>query len=127
MGKELKGKAVYAQGGGPTAVINRSLVGAILEARKHPQIEKFYGARHGVRGIIDEDFLDLSRADAAALEQVAQTPSSALLSTREKPDEEYCRKILEVLKAHDIRYFFYNGGNDSADTCRLVSENADKS
>lgn len=127
MAKQLKGKAVIAQGGGPTAVINESLVGAVLEARKYPQIEAVYGARHGVRGIVDEDFLDLSRVPAGHLEAVAKTPSSALLSTREKPDEEYCRKILDVLKAQDVRYFFYNGGNDSADTCRIIGEAAEKS
>ncbi len=121
---KLSGKAVVAQGGGPTAVINQSLVGAVLEARKYDCIENVYGARHGVRGIVEEDFMDLSQATTHNLEMVARTPSSGMLSTRDKPDEEYCNRIFEVLKAHDVRYFYYIGGNDSADTCRIVNENA---
>jgi 6-phosphofructokinase 1 len=125
--KKITGKAVIAQGGGPTAVINQSLVGAVLQARKYPWIENIYGARHGVRGIVNEDFLDLTQATTHNLEMVARTPSSAMLSTRDKPDAEYCAKIFDSLKAHDVRYFFYCGGNDSADTCRIVNENAMKS
>lgn len=123
----LKGKVVIAQGGGPTAVINQSLVGAALESRKFPQVERVYGAVHGVRGIINEDFLDLTQETTHNLECVANTPSSALFSTRDKPDEKYCKEIFEVLKAHDVRYFFYIGGNDSASTVNIVNENAKKS
>jgi 6-phosphofructokinase 1 len=123
---KITGKAVVAQGGGPTAVINQSLVGAILQARKYPWIENIYGARHGVRGIIEEDFLDCTQATTHNLEMVARTASSGMLSTRDKPDAEYCAKIFDVLRAHDVRYFYYIGGNDSADTCRIVNENADK-
>lgn len=121
---KLVGKAVIAQGGGPTAVINQSLVGAVLEARKYDCIENVYGALHGVSGIVDEDFMDLSQATTHNLEMVARTPSSGMLSTRVKPDAEYCNKVFEVLKAHDVRYFYYCGGNDSADTCRIVNDNA---
>jgi ATP-dependent phosphofructokinase / diphosphate-dependent phosphofructokinase len=121
---KLSGKAVVAQGGGPTAVINQSLIGVVQEARKFDCIENIYGALHGVSGIINEDFLDLTQATSHNLEMVAKTPSSGMLSTRDKPDEEYCSKIFEVLKAHDVRYFYYIGGNDSADTCRIVNENA---
>ena len=121
---KLVGKALVAQGGGPTAVINQSLVGVVLEARKFPEITKVYGARHGVRGILNEDFLDLTQATTHNLEQVALTPSSALGSTRDKPDEEYCKKMFKVMLAHEIRYFFYIGGNDSSDTCRIVNEQA---
>lgn len=121
---KLAGRAVIAQGGGPTAVINQSLAGAVLEARKHDCIENVYGALHGVRGIIDENFLDLSQATTHNLERVACTPSSCILSTRDKPDEQYCARIFDVLMAHGVRYFFYCGGNDSADTCRIVNENA---
>jgi 6-phosphofructokinase len=121
---KLTGKAVIAQGGGPTAVINQSLVGAVLQARKYDCIENIYGAMHGVRGIINEDFLDLTQATTHNLEMVAQTPSSGMFSTRDKPDAEYCAKVFDVLKAHDVRYFYYCGGNDSADTCRIVNENA---
>jgi 6-phosphofructokinase 1 len=120
------GKLVIAQGGGPTAVINQSLVGAVLEARRFPQIEQIYGARHGVRGIVDQDFLDLSHETRANLEAVAATPSSALGSTRDKPDVVYCRSILASLKAHGAAWFLYIGGNDTADTVRIVSQEAAK-
>ena len=120
----LKGKVLVAQGGGPTAVINQSLVGVVLEARKFAQVEKIYGALHGVRGIVNEDFLDLTQETVANLEAVAATPSSALGSTRDKPDREYCKNIFQSLKAHGISWFFYIGGNDSSDTVRIVSEEA---
>ena len=112
-------KILVAQGGGPTAVINQSLVGAVLEARRFPQVARVYGALHGVRGIVDEDFVDLTQETRHNLEQVARTPASALGSTRDKPDLKYCRNILAVLQAHDIGYFFYIGGNDSSDTVRI--------
>lgn len=121
---ELKGKVVIAQGGGPTAVINQSLVGAVLESRKFPQITKVYGAVNGVEGIVNERFMDLTRETTNNLEKVAGTPASALLSTRVKPDAAYCKEIFRVLKAHDVRYFFYIGGNDSSDTVRIVNEQA---
>lgn len=120
----LEGKVVVAQGGGPTAVINQSLVGVVLESRKFNQITKVYGAINGVSGIINEDFLDLTQETTHNLEQVAITPSSALFSTREKPDEAYCKEIFKVFKAHNVRYFFYIGGNDSADTVRIVNQQA---
>ena len=118
--------AVIGQSGGPTAVINQSLVGAVLELKKHPQIGSILGARHGVRGIINGDFIPLEHTPADLLERVAQTPSAALGSTRDKPDEAYCQKILEAFKKHNVGYFLYIGGNDSADTARIVSEMADK-
>ena len=123
----LEGNVLVAQGGGPTAVINQSLVGAVLESRKFSQVQKIYGALNGVRGIINEDFLDLTQETTNNLEKVACTPSSALYSTRDKPDNEYCEKIFKVLEAHNIRYFFYIGGNDSADTVRIVNEKATES
>jgi len=118
------GKILVAQGGGPTAVINQSLVGVALEARRFGQIGHIYGAHHGVRGIVDEDFVDLTQETSHNLEQVANTPSSALGSTRDKPDEAYCREIFKVLQAHQIGHFFYIGGNDSSDTVRIVSQEA---
>jgi 6-phosphofructokinase 1 len=121
---KLEGKVVIAQGGGPTAVINQSLVGVTLEARKFQQVTRVYGALYGVQGIVNEQFVDLTQETTHNLEQVADTPSSALLSTRDKPDESYCKEIFKVLKAHDVRYFFYIGGNDSADTVRIVNEQA---
>jgi 6-phosphofructokinase 1 len=118
------GKVLVAQGGGPTAVINQSLVGIVQESRKYTQITKVYGAVKGVSGIVNEDFLDLTQETTNNLERVAMTPSSALLSTRAKPDSKFCQEIFKVLKAHDIRYFFYVGGNDSAETVRIVNEEA---
>ncbi|HOJ59771.1 MAG TPA: 6-phosphofructokinase, partial [bacterium] len=123
---QLKGKAIIAQGGGPTAVINQSLVGAALECRKFPQVTHVYGARHGVSGIIKEEFVDLTQATSNNLEQVGMTPGAALGSTRDKPDYEYCQKIFNVFKKYDVRYFFYIGGNDSSDTCRIVNQFADQ-
>ncbi len=117
-------KILVAQGGGPTAVINQSLVGVVLEARRMAAVDRIYGAHHGVRGIVDEDFVDLTRETSHNLELVAATPGSALGSTRDKPDLKYCQQIFEVLRAHGIGHFFYIGGNDSSDTVRIVSEQA---
>src|SRR3954463_14992508 len=119
-------KILVAQGGGPTAVINQSLVGVVLEARRFPQVERVYGARHGVRGIVDEELVDLTQETLHNLEQVARTPASALGSTRDKPDLAYCQRILAVLQAHGIGHFFYIGGNDSSDTVRIVADEARK-
>ena len=118
------GKILVAQGGGPTAVINQSLVGVVLEARRFRNVTRIYGALHGVRGIINEEFVDLTQETSHNLELVAATPSSALGSTRDKPDLKYCEQIFEVLKAHEIEHFFYIGGNDSSDTVRIVAEQA---
>ena len=119
-----RGKVLVAQGGGPTAVINQSMAGVVLEARKFRNVELVYGAYHGVSGIVDEEFLDLTQETSHNIEMVADTPSSALGSTRDKPDLKYCQEIFKVLKAHGIGYFFYIGGNDSSDTVRIVSEEA---
>jgi 6-phosphofructokinase 1 len=124
--KTSLGKILIAQGGGPTAVINQSLVGVVLEARQHLEFECVYGACHGVRGILTENFVDLSKESEDDLENVAATPSSALGSSRHKPDVDDCEDILKVLKAHDIRHFFYIGGNDSAETVRLIAQEAQK-
>ncbi len=120
------GKILVAQGGGPTAVINQSLAGVVLEARRHRGIDLVYGARHGVRGIVNEDFVDLTQETSHNMEMVANTPSSALGSTRDKPDLKYCQEIFRTLQAHEIGHFFYIGGNDSSDTVRIVSEEAAK-
>jgi len=120
------GKILVAQGGGPTAVINQSLVGVALEARRFGQVQHIYGAHHGVRGIVNEDFVDLTQETSHNLELVANTPSSALGSTRDKPDIAYCQEIFKVLQAHQIEHFFYIGGNDSSDTVRIVSQEAQK-
>ncbi|MBN1149674.1 6-phosphofructokinase [candidate division WOR-3 bacterium] len=121
---ELVGKALVAQGGGPTAVINQTLAGIILGSKEYSHISRLYGAERGVRGIIEENFLDLSSVSFENIQKVARTPGAALKSTRDKPDSDYCLKIFDKFKKHDIRYFFYIGGNDSADTCRIINEHA---
>jgi len=105
-------------------MINQSVVGVVLEARRFPQIAHVYGARHGVRGVLNEDFINLGETTTQNLEAVAVTPAAGLGLTRDKPDVEYCAKMFKVLQAHDIRCFFYCGGNDSFDTCRIVNEQA---
>ena len=119
-------RILVAQGGGPTAVINQSLAGVVLEARRFGNVERIYGARHGVRGIVNEDFVDLTQETTLHLERVAATTASALGSTRDKPDLAYCQKMLAVLRAHAITHFLYIGGNDSSDTVRIVAEEAAK-
>ena len=113
--------AIVGQSGGPTGVINASLVGVIEEVSKHSEIENLYGAIHAVSGIVKEDFVDLKKLSIEVLEQVANSPSAALGSSRDKPDAEYCEKILNVFKKHDIRYFYYIGGNDSANTAHIIN------
>ncbi len=120
----LKGKVLVAQGGGPTAVINQSFVGVVKEAKKHENVTKVYGAIGGIEGIINEEFIDLTAETEHNLEMVAQTPSSGLLSCRVKPDKEYCLKCFEVMKAHNVRYFFYIGGNDSSDSVKIINQYA---
>jgi len=122
MSKALRGNAVIGQSGGPTAVINQSLVGVVETLRSSRAIGRLLGARHGVRGIVREEFLDLGGISKARWERIANTPAAALGSTREKPDEAYCERIFRVFAKHDVRYFFYVGGNDSADTARIVNE-----
>jgi len=122
----LQGKILVAQGGGPTAVINQSMVGVVLDARRHETVTGVYGALHGVNGILNENFIDLSKESESNLERVGATPCSALGSTRDKPDVEYCRKIFNVLQAHQIGTFFYIGGNDSSDALRILAVEAAK-
>ena len=117
---------VIAQSGGPSMVINQSLVGAVTEARKSPRIGKILGARHGILGILGNDYIDLRKPTPAKLAAIAATPSSALGSCRRKPSEEDCRLIFEAFRKLDVGYFFYIGGNDSADAARIVAEEAEK-
>ena len=124
---ELVGNAIFGQSGGPTSVINASASGVITEALKADNILKVYGAAHGIRGILEENFYNMSLEDWKELELLKTTPSSALGSVRYKladPDEDPTdyNRLLEVFKKYDIRYFFYNGGNDSMDTCNKVSK-----
>lgn len=126
MANSLKGNMLIAQSGGPSMVINQSLVGAIIEAKKHKQIKNIYGALHGIKGVLEEKMIDLRKESKATLEAVAQTSSSALGSVRKKPTGEECVKIFAILRKYDIRYFFYIGGNDSAETANIIHEEARK-
>ncbi len=117
-----RGNAIIAQSGGPTVVINSSLVGVIQAIREKGLADRIYGARHAVRGMVDGDLIELSGIAESRLEAIAATPGATLGSSRDKPDEEYCEKIFKQLASRDIRFFFYIGGNDSADTCRIISE-----
>lgn len=126
MVKKLKGNMLIAQSGGPSMVINQSLVGAVIEARKHPEIQGIYGSLHAIQGVLDENFVDLRKESPANLEKVAATPSSALGTARKKPSEDDCKKIFTILAKYNIRYFFYIGGNDSAEATHIISEEAKK-
>jgi len=123
---KLKGNMLIAQSGGPTVVINQSLVGAIIEAKKHKEIKRVYGSLHGVKGILEENFVDLKKESISNLKKVAFTPCAALGSVRKKPTEEECEKIFKIMQKYDVRYFFYIGGNDSAETAHILNENAKK-
>lgn len=126
--KNLVGAMIFGQSGGPSSVINSSAAGVFIEALKHPdRITAVYGAAHGIKGILDEDFYDMGKEDIKELELLKNTPSSALGSVRYKlkpveVDETDYKRILEVFKKYNIRYFFYNGGNDSMDTCNKISK-----
>ena len=127
MMSELKGACIFGQSGGPTAVINASAAGVFQEALTQPAITAVYGAAHGIRGMLDEVFYDMSREEPEELQLLCTTPSSALGSVRykladaDKDDKDY-RRLLEVFRKYNIRYFFYNGGNDSMDTCNKISK-----
>lgn len=118
----IPGNAVIGQSGGPTAVINASLAGVVEGLQSIGAVKKILGMRHGVRGLTKDSLIDLSDLGSHTLDALCHTPSAALGSTRDKPDAEYCKRIFESCRKHDIRYFFYLGGNDSSDTCRIVNE-----
>lgn len=124
---ELKGACIIGQSGGPSSVINSSAYGAIRAALDSPVITKVYGAANGIRGVLDDKLYIMDMEDAAELELLKYTPSSALGSCRykiadpDKDDTDY-KRILEIFKKYDVRYFFYNGGNDSMDTCNKISK-----
>ena len=117
-----RGNALIGQSGGPTCVINQSLVGLVEACVASEAVGQVYGALHGIAGILDENLIDLGRESAATLEAVAATPCAALRSVRKKPTREECEQVLAVLRAHDVRYFFYIGGNDSAETAHILNE-----
>tara|TARA_B100000287_G_scaffold408829_1_gene435588 strand:- start:326 stop:1519 length:1194 start_codon:yes stop_codon:yes gene_type:complete len=111
---------LIAQGGGPTNVINQSLVGIIKQEKKFKS--NIYGAINGVNGIINNRFISLNKISERDLNLISQTPGAALGSTRDKPDQKYCLEILNILKKKKINKFYYIGGNDSSDSLRIISE-----
>ena len=125
--KELKGACIIGQSGGPTSVINASAYGVIDTALKSGVITQVLGAEHGIQGVLSDRLFDMGQEDPAELELLKYTPSSALGSCRYKmadpdvDDTDY-KRILEIFKKYDVRYFFYNGGNDSMDTCNKISK-----
>jgi 6-phosphofructokinase 1 len=122
-----KRNMVIAQSGGPSMVINQSLIGAVLTARKSKKIGKILGAKHGIEGILSSDYIDLRKPSEKKLKAIAATPSSALGSCRKKPTAQDCRVIFERFRELDVGYFFYIGGNDSADAARIIAQEAEKS
>ena len=119
---ELKGNLIVGQSGGPTAVINNSLAGVIQTALKLDAIRDVYGMVHGIEGVLKEDLIDLRAEKAETVEGLRATPSAALGACRTKLKPADYERILKVLQAHNVRYFIYNGGNDSADTCHNVAK-----
>ena len=118
------GNAVIGQSGGPTAVINQSLVGIVRGLKQGGFDGRILGAHHAVAGIVESDFIELQDLPEDVLDRLAATPSSGLGSSRDKPDAEYLRRILKSFQENDVRYFFYIGGNDSSDACRIIAEMA---
>jgi 6-phosphofructokinase 1 len=129
--EKLIGRAVFAQSGGPTAVINSSIAGGLIEALNQDCITDVLCAVHGIKGVLTEDFVDIGKEDLSELYALKNTPASEFGSVRYKlkdfeTNEEDYKKILEVFKKYDIKYFFYNGGNDSMDTCNKISRYMEK-
>ena len=124
---ELKGACVIGQSGGPTSVINSSVLGALEAALDNPSITRVFGMAHGIKGLLNDDLYDIDKEDREELALLRYPPSSALGSCRYKladpdvDDTDY-KRILEIFKKYDVRYFFYNGGNDSMDTCNKISK-----
>ena len=116
----LEGNLIVGQSGGPTAVINASLAGVVEEAKRHAEIKEIYGAVNGVEGLLKEEMVDLRAETDETVSRLSQTPSSALRTCRRKLKENDYERLLSILRAHNIRYFLYIGGNDSADTTHRV-------
>ena len=127
MSGELKGACIFGQSGGPTAVINASAYGVLKTALESDAITNVYGAAHGIRGVLDDRLYDIAQEDPDELRLLLHTPSSELGSCRYKmadpdTDDTDYRRILEIFRKYNVRYFFYNGGNDSMDTCNKINQ-----
>jgi ATP-dependent phosphofructokinase / diphosphate-dependent phosphofructokinase len=127
MAEKLKGNLLVGQSGGPTAVINSSLAGVIEEAMQHAEIGDIYGAVHGIEGVLKEELADLRAESKDSIAALKRSPSAALGSCRHKLKDADYEKILKILEAHNIRYFCYIGGNDSADTTHKIWQLAESS
>ena len=131
MGEQLTGACIFGQSGGPTAVINASAYGVIKAALESPNITRVLGAANGIVGVLNDRLYDMGEEDPYELSLLLHTPSSELGSCRYKikdpdvDDTDY-KRILEVFKKYNVRYFFYNGGNDSMDTCDKISRDMEK-
>jgi len=125
MSEELQGNVLVAQSGGPTAVINSSLAGVINESLNYECIEEIYGSLNGILGVLREDFIDLADESQQNIRALRHTPGSILGTCRYKLNQQQdFERILQVFEAHNIRYFFYIGGNDSQDTADNISKAA---
>src|SRR3982750_1839881 len=123
MAEELAGNVLVGQSGGPTAVINASVAGLVAEALNHECIEEIYGSLNGVLGLLQEDLIDLASESQQQIRALKHTPGAALGTCRYKlKKQQDFDRVLEVFKAHNIRYFFYVGGNDSQDTADKISK-----
>ena len=122
----LKGNALIIQSGGPTAVINQSLAGIMAASRDYPKIQNVYGAYHGLHGLLYENFLNLSSENTNIWSEIAVSPGAALGSARMKPKSSDLERIFKVLTSHNIKFVFYNGGNDSAEAAELIREEANR-
>jgi len=118
----LKGTLMVGQSGGPTAVINASLAGIIQEAQKYEHVTSIYGLAHGIEGALKEELIDLGQESPETIDLLTRTPASALGSCRHKLTGSEYERILDLFKAHNVRFFVYIGGNDSMDTCHRISE-----
>jgi len=119
--ERCRGAAIVAQSGGPTAVINSSLAGVVQESLKHDEITRILGAKNGIMGVLSDELYDLGKEDPASIEGLRRTPAAALGTCRYKLKEDDYQKILDLFARHNVRYFFYAGGNDSQDTCHKVA------
>ncbi|MCD6384598.1 6-phosphofructokinase, partial [Candidatus Sumerlaeota bacterium] len=117
-----RGNMVVAQSGGPTMVINRSLIGIINEALKYSDIEYILGGKYGLEGILQEKFIDLRKEASRRLDIIARSPGAALGSCRLRPDTEICKRLFQIFKKYNVKYFFYIGGNDSAKAASIVNK-----
>ncbi len=122
----MRGNALVIQSGGPTAVINQSLAGVMAASRDYPNIENVYGSYHGLHGLLHENFLDLSLEPVSVWKEIANSPGAALGSARIKPKNSDLERVFNVFTAHNIKFLFYIGGNDSAEAAQLIREEANR-